>query len=377
MLVIFSMLVPLSSAVAADEPISQPTIEEILNGYHEKAFAAQTAEENGGASTYARGGTRNSQTLEHETVAELTAAGYEAYNVTGDNYEALEETLHTDFAEMGLDPNSSYVVVVSGNLPSEPQNPNARAVHPTFPENFDGDASGFLYTEDGITYTMRYVTVTSADAYSELFKEKACMLSDVDYADEIGSILIEYTLDIACEKVIQEVLCEVAELIPYVGTICSLISLVADVQEAVSTDPFTIINHDTLVFFSATAWTRRYIQVYDSVTGYWQTTQCSSYAVSKAHFDGGYYYDPIENKPKELIGIIKNTTTYSPYYSNAAQYQTRAVEGYKYDCILYDCTGNIDFYLSNPNGDNPLWREIYLFTHQESSLDLIPFRENE
>lgn len=74
LLVIFAMLVPLSSAVAADEPTSQPTIEEILNGYHEKAFAAQTAEENGGASAYARSGSGSSQTLEQETVAELTAA---------------------------------------------------------------------------------------------------------------------------------------------------------------------------------------------------------------------------------------------------------------------------------------------------------------
>lgn len=118
LLVIFAMLVPLSSAVAADEPTSQPTIEEILDGYHEKAFAAQTAEENGGASAYARSGSGSSQTLEQETVDELTAAGYEAYNVTEDNYEALEESLHTDFSEMGLDPNSSYVVVISGEDPS-------------------------------------------------------------------------------------------------------------------------------------------------------------------------------------------------------------------------------------------------------------------
>jgi hypothetical protein len=39
-------------------------MEEILNGYHEKAFAAQTAEENGGTSTYARSGSGSSQTLE-------------------------------------------------------------------------------------------------------------------------------------------------------------------------------------------------------------------------------------------------------------------------------------------------------------------------
>lgn len=49
---IFAMLAPLSSAVAADNDSVTPTIEEILNEYHDKAFAAQTAEENGGASTH-------------------------------------------------------------------------------------------------------------------------------------------------------------------------------------------------------------------------------------------------------------------------------------------------------------------------------------
>ncbi len=73
------MLVPLSPVVAADETTVTPTIEEILNSYHDQAFEAQSAEENGDASTYARGG--SNQTLEQETVDALTDAGYEAYAV--------------------------------------------------------------------------------------------------------------------------------------------------------------------------------------------------------------------------------------------------------------------------------------------------------
>ncbi len=81
LMLIFAMLVPISSAVAADNPTAQPTVEEILNGYHEKAFAARVAEENGGVSTdSSRSG--SGKTLEQETVDELTAAGYETYNVT-------------------------------------------------------------------------------------------------------------------------------------------------------------------------------------------------------------------------------------------------------------------------------------------------------
>lgn len=71
-----------------------PTIEEILNDYHSKAFEAQTAQEEAG--TYSRSASGTVKTLEQETVEQLTAAGYEAYNVTGDNFDSLEDSLQTD-----------------------------------------------------------------------------------------------------------------------------------------------------------------------------------------------------------------------------------------------------------------------------------------
>ncbi len=41
--VIFAMLVPFSTVVAADEPSAQPTVEEILNEYHRKSSEARLA----------------------------------------------------------------------------------------------------------------------------------------------------------------------------------------------------------------------------------------------------------------------------------------------------------------------------------------------
>lgn len=82
---ICTILILPSPVVAADNPSVTPTNEEILNEYHTKAFEAQTAAESGDTSAYARRG--SSQTLELETVDALTNAGYEAYNVTGKNYD--------------------------------------------------------------------------------------------------------------------------------------------------------------------------------------------------------------------------------------------------------------------------------------------------
>lgn len=124
--VIFAMLVPFTPAVAADDTVPRPTVEEILSEYHEKAFEAEVIEQTSGASTYSRSAGNSGKTLEEETVDTLNAAGYEAYNVTSENYETLEEQLQTDFAQMGLDPDGSYIIALSGedNSPSS----NARGI---------------------------------------------------------------------------------------------------------------------------------------------------------------------------------------------------------------------------------------------------------
>ncbi len=50
-ILICCLILPFLPASAAEEAVAQPSIEEILNEYHEKAFEAQSAESNGGAST--------------------------------------------------------------------------------------------------------------------------------------------------------------------------------------------------------------------------------------------------------------------------------------------------------------------------------------
>ena len=115
------MLVSISPVVAADTMSNQPTIEEILNEYHQKVFDGQMPNETGNARAYSP---RNEEkTPEEETVDALNEAGYEAYHVTEDNYATLENTLKTDFEEMGLDPSCSYIVAISGKTRKPLQTP--------------------------------------------------------------------------------------------------------------------------------------------------------------------------------------------------------------------------------------------------------------
>lgn len=377
LLIVFTMLVPFSSVVAADNSSVQPTIDEILNSYHEKAFAASMQE--GEASTYARR-SGSEKTLEQETVDELTAAGYEAYNVTAENYEELEESLKMDFTEMELDPDSSYIMVISGEESNSAGN-NSRVAGGdlgSLPEQDiidDGGSSTFTYYEDGIAYTMRYVTVTSADTGGALFVTSAHLLSNIDYIDEIGQYFGEYFLEVAAEQLIEAVVEEGSDSIPYVGTICSVISLLVDVGVILSQDALEQLDPGTLDFRAYTIWTRSYIQVRNSDTGHWHTAQCSSHAVSEARFIGDYIRIAGTNDVVAIGGIIQSGTVDSPYYTDFAHRKARAVDGYLNEIVLYDCTGSIDFYFTNPNSDDPDTSRIYLFSHHENVSPFLPFIE--
>ncbi len=376
LLVIFAMLAPLSSAVAADEPTSQPTIEEILNGYHEKAFEAQAAEDNGGISTYARGG--SSQTLEQETVAELTAAGYEAYNVTSDNYEALKASLQTDFAAMGLDANRSYVIVISGEDPASQANSNARVIDPPTHEDFDGDNGGggnlFYYTEGNTTYTMRYVTIVGTTSDSELWAEEDFALSEIDGVE----VLWDFICDVSVQLVTQYVIDLVESTDPKAAFICNFAMLAVEESETLDFNPYEALDPKATILKTKSAWTRSYIQVYNEASGLWHSAQCSSYAVSQLEIEGEDYFNSTTQTFEEIGGIKVNTTTYSPYYNNTSMRKARAVEGYHLGTKLYDCTGDLKFEIVIPQQILGITHySSLIITHEECLAYLLPLYQEE
>lgn len=106
------MSIPVFAAQNEEGPVK--TVAEILNDYHAESFEKQITQKSETVRAYARSSGSAEKTLEEETVEELTAAGYEAYNVTSSNYEELEASLKTDFEDLGLDPNESYIIVISG-----------------------------------------------------------------------------------------------------------------------------------------------------------------------------------------------------------------------------------------------------------------------
>lgn len=290
---IFAMLVPFSAAAAADEPSESRSMEEILDEYHRRAFEARSQGDTRTVSVNARSG---GKTLEEETVDALTSAGYEAYNVTADNYDTLEAKLNTDFADMGLDPNGSYIMVIHGEEPAVGGNstswvtPNPEIVQP--PDD-GGGSEFFSHTYNGQTYWMRYVTITSFQV-ADLRSNSVYILSQSEFPEfwsEIGDAFISFGID------------ELSK-VPF----ASIFSLLG----AVTTDSnHIILEDDDIVIISTSIWTLDRIQIWNFEENDWKTAQESAYANSGAYATG-YIYDSETHTATPHTGEEITGTTYSP-----------------------------------------------------------------
>lgn len=356
-ILICCLILPFLPASAAEEAVAQSSIEEILNEYHEKAFEAQYAEANGGASTYARGG--SGQTLEQETVDELTEAGYEAYNVTGENYEELEAALDTDFASLGLDSGSSYVIVISGEDPAAQANSNARAIDPPSQENFGGDGGGdgdghtyVDYVYKGEKYCLRYITVSSTGA-DTLIKSSVYAPQEPDrvayFLANLFSTVLVGTADSITEKV------------PF-GTLASLLYSSPDDHIYTEIVPSSFAIHATSV------WTCIYIQVWDKTANCWTTAQLTEYVTSMAYCAGSTY-NSVTGKLEPHVSDAKYITTYSRLYFNEEQRKQEALIAYSEGRVSPSTVDRVDFYILTKDGEilfvsegNPLFAHI-LYVH--------------
>ena len=324
------MLVLMLPASSVKVTAAVPSIEEILNDYHSKAFEAQASGESGGVSTYALRSGGSSKTLEQETVDTLNAAGYEAYNVTADNYDALESALHTNFADMGLDPNCSYIIVLSGEESENGTNSNSRAIDKPAYDNFDGDGGfTFTYTQDGVTYTMRQVTVTSVDD-TRLRKSDAVKVSEIGNAPSLVSQILSATIIAGIDA-----MCTFP-----IGTITQLIG------QAIVNDNYTI-DASALTVQAAVSWTRKYIQILDENNNSWHSAHYSSSYVAKARC-AGYRYSSTTGEPYWFEGVERSITEYSGYYNDLAYREEQAVAAFTVQQTMSNPVGNARFFLIGP-----------------------------
>lgn len=326
MILACTMLVSISPAVAADNASASPTVEEILAEYHKTAFEEKRADEVGTAMAYSLRNGTDGKTLEQETVDTLNSAGYEAYNVTSANYSTLENQLQTDFSDIGLDPNGSYIIVVTGedSATNDATGNNTRAVVPAP----DPGGDYFIYTYNGTTYKMRYVTVTGSD------NSYYTQASYCDLLENYGDSFLDRLLDAGITAYIDA-------LNQYVsfGTILSILGL-PDYVNRYETST-SILRYD-----ATSQWTRSYIQVWEASRESWVYASCVEFVDMESELNGKVF-DKNQNDYIDIDESQINQRVYSSNYSNYNQRKQDAVLGYTMATVIYNKVGNITYRYDN------------------------------
>lgn len=336
------------------------SVDEILDNYCQQVFESHLTSQSEELSPYSRS-TGSNKTLAQETVEILTESGYEAYNVTAENYDALEASLQTVLSSLGIERNGSYIIVFENEYPDSGSNSNSRALDPITPVPGGSDGgTGFYYTYDGTDYLMRGVTVTANDT-SLLSARKSCTISEImeetNYVGDILDALCSIGIDALCKG------------LP-VSTVLSLLA------EWSTNDAYSVQSPGEMRLTTMTTWRRKYIQVWDEARPAWFTAQGSCSAVSSAHITG-YVVNSITAEPEWVDSGEQKATFYSDFYNDPSVRYTRAAIGFIQKATYMDYTGDINFNLLDENGVSITTDGTPLFTHKEPLTNIIPeYQEN-
>ena len=327
LLVVLCMLALMLPGTAVKSAATPPSVEDILNDYHAKAFEQNRESEEGGAAAYARSGSE--RTLEQETVEILCDAGYEAYNVTADNYDSVEALLQTDLTSMGIDREGSYIVVISGEEENS-GNPNSRAGG-SFIEQDDGGLGGtdnptgdiwFEYTHDNKTYKMRYVTVTAAE--NPNFRK----VDEVKLNEEFGPNDVLEIVGMASSTVGL-----LSGTVIVGGVATSLVILNTPVSIALlitgMISNYTPSYRDLIEMVCESIWTVKYTQIYNSGDNEWYLNAGVEY-VTVQKLVNYSVYNPNTNRYDNGRVCFDDEVLYSALYNDPETMKVRAVHAYEY-----------------------------------------------
>ena len=334
MVLVFCMLVIAIPCTATETNTAIPTAESILSDYYRNAVHAQNF---GNAATYSRSAS-NGKTMEEETVDTLKEVGYDAYHVTAENYDALEDALNTDLATLGLDPNGAYIIAIGTTEANNVANSGSRAGGNINQEGGDGEggvSTEFSLPVNGVTYTMRDITVVSSPGV--VFQHQTSVnLTDImgmcTYTGDILDML--YKIKITAEHLVYPVSIEKTFLPTWAGSTL-----------------YSAAKFGDWIITFETHWIRQYIQVWDSEHVRWHTGHYSSMADTTVRVEEGYVFNKQTKQTFSIAGTEITASHYSELYqAGLAVRGARAVLGMQQDTTYADYTGDISFDFKNASG---------------------------
>lgn len=294
------------SALASEIP--SRSAEEILAEFHHKSFTLSQLQASD-SSSIATHTSESLDSIRHETVAMLVDNGYEAYEVTSSTYDTVEEHLNTDLLSMGIQKDSSYIVIV-GDISTE------------MTQRIGSAGASYPHTYGGVTYNLRDVTVTTADSSN--------------YTQVSTKDLLERRSDAIIEGMINATVSAYATAVgvPAIfGTIGSITGLTAI--------HFSSSKSTSAILHAGSSWTRIFTQVWDNGYNSWVQGSSVEY-VNKTCYVNGLRHDSTSNKCIPYTSNNKTNTSYSPNYSDKTWRKDNAVVSYRGALpIIRDSVGDV------------------------------------
>ena len=215
---------------------------------------------------------------------------------------------------MGLDPDSSYIITISGE---DAESNTASGINPRmivpYPVDREGGDGTFTHTYNGTTYTMRYITVTASDQV-ELGRTRAVDL----FTDHSGEELIDA---LGRPIAIFTALTDYYGLPSVIGTTYELLTMVS---------PNAPLNQTASLAFTGSAnWTIKYTQVFDTQEGVWKLSASVEY-VTRRYSTTYAYYSSSSNQYEYVIHQGDLPTVYSDYYDDTSAVKEQAVLAFEY-----------------------------------------------
>lgn len=321
------MLVSISPAVAAaDAPAEpKPTVEEILNEYHRQSFEALFSTETD-AATYSNRSGDSSNSLEQETVDALTSAGYSAYNVTTDNYASLEALLETDFEQMGLQKDSSYIIVIGGDELVPSSQSQSRVKPGPMQDIIDDGGSSMEYTYNGNTYELRYMIVAPTDDPLMNLTVEVDLL-----APALELVILENVLNATISFMVDRM----TSPVPTSTILAALGIQFLDFTPEATGEAF---------MYGTAKWTQLHTQVWSNSLQGWFTGSIVEYATVNYDFaiTSIEYGDATVDDPEEEYFAV-----YTDHYNDITWRKREAVIGFLYANINREVVGDIDIYIND------------------------------
>lgn len=270
------------------------------------------------ASPVGRSASSSFENVAVDTVAQLNALGYTAYNVNPQNVEEVEAALNTDLEQAGLPTDDSYIILIEGEDEEDTQG----AISPHMDIKTSDE---FKYTYNGKMYRMRWMTV-----YPNEYGGDSTMTVTTDDIIFFGkNVLTAATVTNTLGKVISVSGRKAG--VPQVVTIGSILSIFSSlVEKGIKAVP----ENSKLSGMASSTWIRRYTQVFDNNRSIW-LNRCFVEEVNTNLSVMSFFWN-VEKKNNDTNSKKFENTLYSSKRNDKTWRKTAAAQAHEIDNIKKD-----------------------------------------